>query len=102
MTNLIREERTTVSTEYHILEDKDSRLLAELLASDQEIILPMVELIEDSCMAVDKLMEMLGKAMGKKELCRTLTSTNIIEISISGIKSRTERVKRRRDGSMVK
>lgn len=37
-----------------------------------------------------------------KELCRTLTSTNIIESSISGVKSRTDRVKRWRDGSMVK
>ena len=37
-----------------------------------------------------------------KELCRGLTTTNIIESSISGVKSRTHRVKRWQDGSMVK
>lgn len=37
-----------------------------------------------------------------RELCRTLTSTNIIESSISGVKSRTHRVKNWQDGAMVK
>ena len=37
-----------------------------------------------------------------KSLCRGLTTTNIIESSISGVKSRTHRVKIWQDGSMVK
>jgi len=37
-----------------------------------------------------------------KVLCRSLGTTNIIESSFSGSKSRTHRVKRWRDGSMVK
>ena len=51
-----------MSTDYHILGKKDSRRLAELLASNGQIILPMVELIEDSQMAVDELIETLGRA----------------------------------------
>jgi len=37
-----------------------------------------------------------------KSLCRGLTTTNIIESSISGVKSRTHRVKNWQDGTMVK
>ena len=51
-----------MSTGYHILAKKDSRKVAELLASNGQIILPMVELIEDSQMAVDELIETLGRA----------------------------------------
>ena len=48
--------------DYHILSKKDSRELWELLASNGQIIMPMVELIEDSRMAVDELIEALGRA----------------------------------------
>ena len=37
-----------------------------------------------------------------KSLCRGLTTTNIIESSISGVKSKTHRVKNWQDGVMVK
>jgi len=55
-------ERTTVSKEYHILEKKNSSELAKLLAENGQVLLPMVELIEESRMAVDELIETLGRA----------------------------------------
>ena len=50
-------ERTTVSKEYQNQSKNASMELANLLAANREIILPMVELIEDSRMAVDELIE---------------------------------------------
>lgn len=55
-------ERTTVSKEYQILTKKASMELADLLAENTRVILPMVELIEDSQLAVDHLIESLGRA----------------------------------------
>jgi len=51
-----------VSTDYHILSKKDSTELAKLLAANSQVILPMVDLIEGSRMAVDELIERLGRA----------------------------------------
>jgi transposase-like protein len=47
---------------YHILSKKASGELAKLLATNSQIILPMMELIEESRMAVDELIETLGRA----------------------------------------
>ena len=51
-----------MSTDYHILSKKDSTELAKLLAANSQVILPMVDLIEGSRMAVDELIERLGRA----------------------------------------
>ena len=49
-------------TEYQVLSRNDSRKLAEYLASNAQIILPMVDLIEQSKVAVDQLIESVGRA----------------------------------------
>ena len=51
-----------MSKEYHILSKKNSSELAKLLAENGQVLLPMVELIEESRMAVDELIETLGRA----------------------------------------
>jgi hypothetical protein len=51
-----RKERTTVKKSYQIATERDSRRLAEFLARNGQILLPMVELIEESKMAVDELL----------------------------------------------
>lgn len=51
-----------MNTDYHILEKKDSKELAKLLAENGQILAPMVDLIEQSQMAVDELLVNLGKA----------------------------------------
>lgn len=51
-----------MSKGYQISERKNSRELAKFLAANGQAILPMVELIEESQIAVDELLETLGKA----------------------------------------
>lgn len=51
-----------MSKEYHILSKKASAELANLLSENSQFIMPMVELIEESQMAVDELIETLGRA----------------------------------------
>ena len=47
---------------YQISEKKNSRELAKFLAANGQTILPMVELIEQSQIAVDELLEVLGRS----------------------------------------
>ena len=47
---------------YHIMEKDDTRGLASFLAKNGQALLPMVELIEQSQMAVDEVIEVLGRA----------------------------------------
>ena len=47
---------------YHILEKKNSRQLTNLLTENGQLLMPMVELIEQSQIAVDELLENLGRA----------------------------------------
>lgn len=47
---------------YHIVEKDDSRGWASFLAKNGQALLPMVELIEQSQVAVDELIEVLGRA----------------------------------------
>lgn len=47
---------------YRIVTSKDSQKLAEYLAQSGQLMLPMVELIEASRMAIDELIEILGRA----------------------------------------
>jgi transposase-like protein len=51
-----------MSKDYQISSTKNSRELAEFLAANGQVILPMVDLIEQSVLAVDELIETLGKA----------------------------------------
>ena len=47
---------------YHIVDKNDSRGLAEFLVKNGQGLLPMVELIEQSQVAVDELIDVLGRA----------------------------------------
>jgi putative transposase len=51
-----------VEKPYHIVEKGDSRGLTEFLAKNGQGLLPMVELIEQSQVAVDELIDVLGRA----------------------------------------
>lgn len=47
---------------YHIVEKKDRQGLSEFLAKNGQALLPMVELIEQSRVAVDELIDVMGRA----------------------------------------
>ena len=47
---------------YRIVNREDSRSLAEYLTENGQVLLPMVELIEGSRMAIDELIDVLGRA----------------------------------------
>jgi len=51
-----------VEKPYHIVSKKDTRGLGHFLAKNGQALLPMVELVEQSKMAVDELIEVLGRA----------------------------------------
>ena len=51
-----------MKTAYQIAEGRDSRTLAEFLAKEGQLLLPMVELIEQSRLAVDELIDVMGRA----------------------------------------
>jgi len=57
-----KQRRTVVEKPYHIVEKSDSRSLAEFLVNNGQGLLPMVELIEQSQVAVDELIDVLGRA----------------------------------------
>ena len=47
---------------YRIVSRDDSQSLAEYLTENGQILLPMVELIEGARMAIDELIDVLGRA----------------------------------------
>ena len=47
---------------YRIMNREDSRSLAEYLTENGQLLLPMVELIEGSRMAIDELIDVSGRA----------------------------------------
>jgi putative transposase len=51
-----------VEKPYHIVRKADTQELAKLLAKNGQALLPMMELIEESKLAVDGLIEVLGRA----------------------------------------
>jgi putative transposase len=51
-----------VEKPYHIVGKEESQELAKFLAKNGQALLPMVELIEQSKLAVDELMDVLGRA----------------------------------------
>jgi len=58
----LKQRRTVVEKQYHVVEKNDSRGLAEFLVKNGQGLLPMVELIEQSQVAVDELIDVLGRA----------------------------------------
>src|SRR5437660_12875186 len=47
---------------YRVADRKDSRALAEFLSQEGQVLLPMVQLIEQSERAVDELIDLTGRA----------------------------------------
>jgi transposase-like protein len=62
-------------TSYQISKKTDTRQLAQFLSSNSQVILPMVELVESAQIAVDQLLEHLGRA----------TLEAVLLISASGV-----------------
>ena len=56
--------RTAVKRNYHTIDKqgKGERKLAEFLVRNGQALLPMMELIEQSRMAIDELIEVMGRA----------------------------------------
>jgi putative transposase len=54
--------RTVVEKPYHIVSKKGTQWLGHFLAKNGQALLPMVELIEQSKLAVDELIDILGRA----------------------------------------
>ena len=52
---------------YHIVGKENTQDLGKFLARNGQVLLPMVELIEQSKLAVDELIEVLGIAEGASE-----------------------------------
>ena len=53
---------------YRIVDRSNSQLLRDFLVSNEQVLLPMVKLIEGSRMAIDELVDMLGPASIKTVL----------------------------------
>lgn len=77
-------------TAYQISKRSDTRQLAQFLSSNSQVILPMVELIESSQLAVDQLLEQLGRA----------TLEAVLLISAAGVAGEAHQGKR--GGSVVR
>jgi len=54
--------RTAVERPYHTIRKNDTQTLARFLTKNGQALLPMVELIEQSKLAVDELIDVLGRA----------------------------------------
>lgn len=61
--------------EYQIADKKDSRQIARFLAANSQVVLPMLDLIEQSRVAIDELVETLGRA----------TIEAVLEVSAAGV-----------------
>lgn len=70
--------------EYQISGKNDSRQLTQFLAANGQVILPMVELIEECQIAVDDLLEVLGRS----------TLEAVLQISAAGVAGEAHRGKR--------
>lgn len=51
-----------MSKEYQIADQKDSKALTEFLSQHGQMLLPMMELIEQAQLAVDELVDVLGRS----------------------------------------
>ena len=73
---------------YQVAERKDSQALTEFLASEGQLLLPMVQLIEDAELAVDEVIDMVGRA----------TIEAVLQLSAEQVAGRKQRGKRGSDG----
>ena len=73
---------------YQMAERKDSQALTEFLASEGQLLLPMVQLIEDAELAVDEVIDMVGRA----------TIEAVLQLSAEQVAGRRQRGKRGSDG----
>jgi putative transposase len=77
-----------MSKGYQITSKKDSRQIAEFLAANAQAVLPMVDLIEESMMAIDDLVETLGRATIEAVLL--ISAGNVAGERRQGVKSGSE------------
>jgi transposase-like protein len=73
---------------YQVAERKDSQALTEFLASEGQLLLPMVQLIEDAELAVDEVIDMVGRA----------TIEAVLQLSAEQVAGRKQRGKRGPNG----
>ena len=57
-----KKKRTAVEKPYHTIPKNDTQALVHFLTKNTQALLPMVELIEQSQLAVDQLIDVLGRA----------------------------------------
>lgn len=57
-----KKRRTVVEKPYHVVDSRDRQGLTNFLAKNGQALLPMMELIEHSRMAVDEVIDVLGRA----------------------------------------
>jgi len=69
---------------YQIIDKRDTKKIAEYLALNGELLLPMVEMIEGASMAVDELIDVLGRASVEAVL-------NLSAMNIAGSKHQGKR-----------
>lgn len=77
-----------MSKGYQITSKKDSRQIAEFLAANAQAVLPMVDLIEESMMVIDDLVETLGRATIEAVLL--ISAGNVAGERRQGVKSASE------------
>jgi len=74
--------------EYQITDKKNSRRIAEFMAANAQLVLPMVDLIEGAMMAIDDLVETLGRATIEAVLL--VSASNVAGERRQGMKSERE------------
>jgi len=67
---------------YQVITKKDSRKLPKFLSKDGHLLLPMLELITQAEMAVDELIDVIGRAMVEVVLLMRFTWTGFGSASI--------------------
>ena len=86
--SITRGDEPPMSKGYQITSKEDSRQIAEFLAANAQAVLPMVDLIEESMMAIDDLVETLGRATIEAVLL--ISAGNVAGERRQGVKSASE------------
>ncbi len=82
---------TTMKTEYEVADGSDRRAMREFLAQEGQFLLPMVELVERSELAIDEVIDVLGRA----------TIEAVLEMSARSVAGLKQAGKAREDGETV-
>jgi len=77
-----------MSKAYQIAQKKETRRIAEFMAANAQAVLPMLDLIEESMIAIDDLVETLGRATIEAVLL--VSATNVAGERRQGVKSEKE------------